>query len=120
MWIGRPWLTRSVANRRRKSCGVNRHPASSGSLDCQVIAEFAEFCAQRSGIDDLGTLPDRALEQERLRLTRDALVRVIAGRQRHAAPVSGEAADDGRDHVEQLGGHRDHALTVGLGWGDHQ
>lgn len=97
MWIGRPLLTRSVANRRRKSCGVT-HPASSG-CSTQGIAEFGGFCAQRSGIDDFGALPDRALEKKRLRLTRDAFVRVKAGRQRHAPPVPGEAADDGRDHM---------------------
>ncbi|GAP54701.1 hypothetical protein AHiyo6_12660 [Arthrobacter sp. Hiyo6] len=74
---------------------VRGKPASGqlGVLNCQGIAEFAEFCAQRSGMDNLGALPDRALEQKRLRLTRDALVRIKAGRQRHAAPVPGEAAD---------------------------
>jgi hypothetical protein len=42
MWMGRPLLTSSVANRRRKSCGVNVTPANPGFVaaicsHCRVI-----------------------------------------------------------------------------------
>jgi hypothetical protein len=43
MWMGSPRLTRSVAKSRRKSCGVNRHAASSGMLRGERVAQPGEF-----------------------------------------------------------------------------
>jgi hypothetical protein len=97
----------------------SRHPASAG---CSTAGTSLSLPSSARSVPGLMT-------SVRCRIVRwnrngcGSLVIRSYGSQRvarGAPPVPGEAADNGRDHMEQLGGHRDYAFTVGLGRGDHQ
>ncbi len=113
--------TRLVAERlQHERRGRLQNRCSATMVRREDVAELGEFVAQRAGRDDLGALPDGSLEQERLWRAGEAFVLVVAGGQRHARGVAGEAADDRGDDVDQFRADRDDTFAVGLGRGDHE
>jgi hypothetical protein len=89
----------------------------------QPCAPAAEHDQDGAGRDDAADGSELALEQERHRLAHPALVLVVSLDEGDGPAVGGVAADDGGDDGddgEQLSRHRNDALAVGLGRGDHQ
>src|SRR4051794_31550788 len=86
----------------------------------EVLAASFEHAQDGYGADHAAGGADLALEQERHRRAPDLVVRVEAPQERDGVSVAGVPSDDGGDDVEQLGGHRDDALTIGLGRADDQ
>lgn len=73
-----------------------------------------------AGVEDRGNRAVLPLEQERHRRTPDLVMWVVARHQRDRPTCAGMSTDDRRDHVEELGGHRDDAFPVGLRRRDDQ
>lgn len=74
----------------------------------------------RAGVEDRGDRTVLPLEQERRRRAPDLVVRVVASHPGDRPIGASVSADDRRDHVEELGGHRDHSLAVGFRRRDDQ
>ena len=101
MWIGSPLF--KAERIRRKSCGVNRKWSAAGVGHAGAAQGIVDELADGRAADRAGLAAEAALEQQRCRRVPYAFVVVVDHGQRRGAVLVTDPADDGGEHVGELG-----------------